>query len=38
MIVDVLLETNPYFKFYENLNNPNEYFKYTDSILKYIET
>mmetsp|Transcript_5438 Transcript_5438/g.4123 ORF Transcript_5438/g.4123 Transcript_5438/m.4123 type:complete len:172 (+) Transcript_5438:525-1040(+) len=37
MVVDALVEANPHFKFMENLENPVEYMKYTDSILSYIE-
>ena len=38
MIIDALIDTNPYFKFAENLFDPEDYMNYTDSIVKYIET
>ena len=38
MIVDALVEVNPYFKFTENLNDPDKYMNYTDSLVKHVET
>lgn len=38
MIVDALLEVDSYFKFAENLSDPEQYMNYTDSIVKYVET
>ncbi len=38
MILDSLVAVNPYFKFAENLANPEVYSTYTDSVVKYIET
>ena len=38
MIIDALLEVNSYFKFTENLSDPEQYMNYTDSIVKYVET
>jgi hypothetical protein len=37
MILDALLEVNPYFKFVENLRFPSEYMKFTDDLVKNIE-
>ena len=38
MIVDALLKVDSYFKFAENLSDPEQYMNYTDSIVKYVET
>jgi len=38
MIIDALLEVNPYYKFAENLTDPEKYMTYTDSLVKYVET
>jgi hypothetical protein len=38
MIVDALVEVNPYFNFTENLNDPEMYMNYTDSLVKHVET
>lgn len=38
MIIDSLLEVDSYFKFAENLSDPDQYMNYTDSIVKYVET
>ncbi len=37
MICDALVEVNPYFKFVENINRPEEYMRYTDDLVKHIE-
>ena len=37
MNLDALISVNPYFKFVENLNNPDEYHKFTDHLIKYVE-
>ena len=37
MILDALITVNPYFNFAENLMRPEEYMKYTDDLVKYIE-
>jgi hypothetical protein len=38
MIIDALLEVDSYFKFAQNLSDPEQYMNYTDSIVKYVET